>query len=305
MSSRQLAWIVFPLAVIFLSGAARGEIVAQYSFTDVEAGTLNRNATTVAANVTAGSITDAPIVFTHPMVTLTRATGIGYDTQPVLAAARAPWNESNIRDNVYFTLTVAPESGYELDLSDLAFNVAQGGGTAGTRDYEIRTSLDDFASSFTGIVPIPTVRPVFTPVSVDLSAATFQNLTSPITFQFRFYTPGFSQNIDFDDITLNGAVAAVSPVLSGDYNGNGTVDAADYIVWRGTLGSMTDLRANGDDTGDSAGRIDEADLVVWKSQFGTSSSGLGSVSLGLVPEPSSVALGLFAVAGLGAFAKRR
>ena len=38
--------------------------------------------------------------------------------------------------------------------------------------------------------------------------------------------------------------------LVGDYNLDGMVDAADYIVWRNTLGSTTELRANGDNTGD-------------------------------------------------------
>ena len=35
----------------------------------------------------------------------------------------------------------------------------------------------------------------------------------------------------------------------GDYNGNGIVDTADYTVWRDTLGSTSDLRANGNDAG--------------------------------------------------------
>ena len=35
----------------------------------------------------------------------------------------------------------------------------------------------------------------------------------------------------------------------GDFNGDGKVDAADYTVWRDTLGSTSDLRANGDNTG--------------------------------------------------------
>ena len=130
MRSRQLACLVLPMAAIVFGGTARGDVIAQYSFTDVVAGTLNRDATTVAPNVTAGSITDAPIVFTHPMVVLSRATGIGYDTQPVLAAARAAFNESLVRDNVYFTFTVSANAGNELDLSSLTFNVAQGGGIA-------------------------------------------------------------------------------------------------------------------------------------------------------------------------------
>ncbi len=43
--------------------------------------------------------------------------------------------------------------------------------------------------------------------------------------------------------------------LAGDYNGDGTVDSADYVLWRKTEGSTTDLRADGN--GD--GRVDKAD----------------------------------------------
>jgi hypothetical protein len=60
----------------------------------------------------------------------------------------------------------------------------------------------------------------------------------------------------------------IASPLPGDYNGDGTVDAADYTVWRDTLGSTTDLRANGDNTGGSAGVIDQADYDVWKNHFG-------------------------------------
>lgn len=76
--------------------------------------------------------------------------------------------------------------------------------------------------------------------------------------------------------------------VAGDYNGNGIVDAADYTIWRDTLGSTTDLRANGDDTGTSAGKIDQADYAFWKSKFGaTSGAGAGSLSTSAVPEPAS------------------
>ena len=46
----------------------------------------------------------------------------------------------------------------------------------------------------------------------------------------------------------------------GDYNGNSNVDAADFVIWRETLGSTTDLRANGNNAGHSAGVIDAAGL---------------------------------------------
>jgi len=55
--------------------------------------------------------------------------------------------------------------------------------------------------------------------------------------------------------------------IAGDYNGNGIVDAADYTVWRDTLGSATDLRANGDNSGASANVIDQADYAFWKTRF--------------------------------------
>ena len=46
----------------------------------------------------------------------------------------------------------------------------------------------------------------------------------------------------------------------GDYNHNGTVDAADYVVWRHTLGqSGTSLAADGD----GSGTIDQADYDEW------------------------------------------
>jgi PEP-CTERM motif len=54
----------------------------------------------------------------------------------------------------------------------------------------------------------------------------------------------------------------------GDYNHNGVVDAADYVVWRDTLGSTTDFRANGSNDGASMDVIDQADYDVWRNAFG-------------------------------------
>jgi len=84
-------------------------------------------------------------------------------------------------------------------------------------------------------------------------------------------------------------------VVAGDYNSNGIVDAADYTVWRDTLGSTTDLRANGDDTGASAGVIDGADYLAWKTHFGLM-AGSGSLalrsppldSISGIPEPTAL-----------------
>jgi hypothetical protein len=75
----------------------------------------------------------------------------------------------------------------------------------------------------------------------------------------------------------------------GDYNRNGVVDAADYVVWRNTLGqSGPGLAADGDPND----QVDNGDYLVWKSHFGeTAGSGaLASVHGNAVPEPSTALL---------------
>jgi arabinogalactan endo-1,4-beta-galactosidase len=84
--------------------------------------------------------------------------------------------------------------------------------------------------------------------------------------------------------------------LAGDYNENGSVDAADYVVWRKTVGSTTDLRANGDDTGASAGIIDQADFDFWKARFGGTAGRVGTVQMvTAVPEPATMILVLVVI----------
>jgi hypothetical protein len=53
--------------------------------------------------------------------------------------------------------------------------------------------------------------------------------------------------------------------LAGDYNLNGVVDAADYVVWRKTLNGSVIPYTGADGNGDC--KADEADRVVWRAHF--------------------------------------
>jgi len=56
--------------------------------------------------------------------------------------------------------------------------------------------------------------------------------------------------------------------LLGDYNGDGNVNIADWVVWRNTLGSTTILAADGNDDG----IVDNDDNGVWGAHFGNTFS---------------------------------
>jgi len=85
----------------------------------------------------------------------------------------------------------------------------------------------------------------------------------------------------------NGTIE-VTVTRNGDYNLNGVVDAADYSVWRDSLGqSGPGLAADGD--GNHV--IEENDFLVWRNAFGTltGSPGTGAgISRAVVPEPATI-----------------
>jgi hypothetical protein len=88
--------------------------------------------------------------------------------------------------------------------------------------------------------------------------------------------------------------------LTGDFNHNGTIDAADYVLWRNTLGSTSNLAADGN--GNRV--VDGADYTLWRSQFGRN-AGSGSVMTDIsthlaapIPEPAT---GLSLLAGFVAW----
>ena len=75
------------------------------------------------------------------------------------------------------------------------------------------------------------------------------------------------------------ALAQDTPILSGDFDGDGVVDAADLSQWEGDFG------VNGDSDADFDGDSDGFDFLYWQRNYG---SGSGSVTV--IPEPGCLAL---------------
>ena len=91
-------------------------------------------------------------------------------------------------------------------------------------------------------------------------------------------------------------------VPAGDYNGNGIIDAADYTVWRDTLGQAVTPFSGADGNGD--GMITSADLDIWKGNFGKTIPNLGSGAGAAIPEPNSALLLLLGSCGLWTIFRR-
>ncbi|WP_145282235.1 PEP-CTERM sorting domain-containing protein [Pirellulimonas nuda] len=112
-----------------------------------------------------------------------------------------------------------------------------------------------------------------------------------LSFEFRSPT----------GLVLNANIEYVSTQVAGDYNGNGLVDAADYTVWRDSLGATgAGLAADGD--GNNV--VNQLDYTYWKSRF-SNTAALGGVDAAPVPEPAAATLALIGLAGAMGLTRRR
>jgi hypothetical protein len=107
------------------------------------------------------------------------------------------------------------------------------------------------------------------------------------TYPVRFITGnelGSSNAVPLPLTLVDGSIAVLPSggFPAGDYNRNGVVDAADYGMWRNSLGQTgTGLAADGN----ANNVIDAADYSIWKSNFGRSTFASGSIAG--TPEPST------------------
>lgn len=123
-------------------------------------------------------------------------------------------------------------------------------------------------------------------------AEAIANLSLPAAGTYYARITGADDTIQLYELSL--AVTAAG--LPGDYNHDGVVDAADYLLWRHSEGQVVTAGTGAD--GNVDGQITSADFDVWRSHFGqTAGAGVGGgASFAPVPEPTAI---LFMYMGIG------
>jgi hypothetical protein len=283
------------LLIAFVSGALlapRAHACSTHGL--VQAATLDAMYGGEASGVVHGSLSIASsLVPPTSSTTCTAGIGLGSSNSPLPAGLEI----------VAAAIVVVHANGSRTPLSAFSFApnavtsaaLARGSGSvgaAGTNPLFAGSTWFGF-SSFVNPFVLPTLRPgEFTAMEFAFEAA---EALLPLTLQAQFSAgeglasgaPNFSGDHPAQYFTATNPFVTLIASLTGDYNNNGTVDAADYIVWRNTVGQMgANLAADGN----SNLQIEDGDYNVWRANFGRSSIGpVGS----FVPEPSGwvIALG--------------
>jgi hypothetical protein len=213
-TSRQLIRAIALTSIgVFFSASLQADVLAQY---DMETNGSRVVASTVISDITSSNLVgnklNAPASFTldnvdatDDYITWSRAAGSAQtDVLGVLA------------DSTYFSFTLTPDAGKSISIDSISFDGAAG--TAGPSDRQFYLLSDkttytsgnvlSSASTVTGSPLLPYNTTTFDQnFSVTLSGnSAFQNITDSVTFRLYIATPENSQNIGFDDITVNGSV---------------------------------------------------------------------------------------------------
>jgi hypothetical protein len=110
----------------------------------------------------------------------------------------------------------------------------------------------------------------------------------PSGFQFYFNKTGSQSSHPLTLYIDNVRFVEAPPAVSGDYNGNGSVDAADYVLWRDGGALLNEVA--------DPGTVSPADYTEWRARFGGTGPVPSGGALNAVPEPASALLILFGLA---------
>jgi hypothetical protein len=136
----------------------------------------------------------------------------------------------------------------------------------------------------------------FTDMRTQNLGAIFDTSTLPANRDIMF-----TYTTIFNDV-VTGIVEYVDtapPGITGDYNSNGVVDAADYVAWRNNLGQSVTLPNDS-----TPGSVTQEDYTAWRTNYGrTAGSSAGVIAA--VPEPATFHLLVFATLAVALASVRR
>lgn len=187
---------------------------------------------------------------------------------------------ANASDTDFFSFTVASPALLDATLTPLGgvFNQGvEGSGTQSSFNANARNdlALSIFASNGTTLLGTASLAGAGAVESLaDIALSTAGKYYARIT--------GATDNVQLYQLLLS--ATALSTALAGDYNLDGAVDAADFTVWRNSLGRAG---ANLPADGNGDGVVNAADYTLWKSNFGQSTAGSAGIA-SAVPEPASL-----------------
>lgn len=210
--------------------------------------------------------------------------------QTVLATESDFVSISESTDYDYYSFTIDAASLVDLTLTPLGgvFSQAVEGGAESVFDANSRNDLQLALYDTDGTTLLKLANETGLGGVEQLSNL---ELSSAGTYYAR--VSGSTSSMQLYELQLS----ATAPIITetGDFNGDGLVNLADYTAWRNLLGNAgANLAADGN----SDNVVDAADYAIWKVQFGTAPADTITGVAG-VPEPSSLALlGLAAVAAL-------
>jgi hypothetical protein len=142
-----------------------------------------------------------------------------------------------------------------------------------------------------------TLTPLADPAAAYTQSGLLLTPGEPIDWlEFTFFNTATTPDVDTDFFIRSIEVLGPAPDgVSGDYNDNGEVDAADYVLWRkgGPLqNEVPDV---------TPGHVTIEDYTAWRSRFGNAgpAAAAGSALLaGAVPEPTTFVYIVVATAGV-------
>ncbi len=201
------------------------------------------------------------------------------------------WNTAAIDLTAYFTLTLTPKAGFEIDFTNFVYT-GQASGT-GPTSVAFRSSIDGFV----GDIGAPTVGGT----TISLAGAAYQDIVSAT--EFRIYgwgASGVGGTFSINDFTFNGTVSAIvvtnyfrwdtNSTTPGSGNAGGSWSGSNWnslADGTGTTSTFTDgqtptFAAGTDATGAYSVTIDttvNANGLTFEEGDVTLAAGLGTLTL--------------------------